>query len=133
MKIELLTIGFENKEGLVIPKEHINTLEAHGITESFHHDYNMEILKVKRCEYLMLGIKKPHEIKYSVPDTREFVAAYDRLQEKWDIFNLIILYEDGTSDVLLVDYHKENTDSNFNQYNHYIRNKDKLMIEIRGE
>lgn len=132
MNIKYIDLVLENCDVVRLDPEDVIRLSIDGITESI--DYygiykgDSNVSRTHHCTYFGILIDNPREINqigFAYPDNTN---AYEMITEYPDITAIDITYEDGSNEMIYVDFNEYNDNYNINQKNEYHNNMLKVTI-----
>lgn len=124
MKLENLTIVFENCEEVVVPASAIVYMHLGNVSENYYFDRG-DLKSCKLIHKLNLGID------WAVADTLTtslFNSFIDRLMEYKDIAQLIPKYSDGTKQLFVCNF--EQTSDGLENKNQVVRSSGNDLVCI---
>ena len=111
-EVKSISLALENCESISIDRKFVGEFLCNNITSRVFRIACNSIAKQQLCDELFIEINEDANVKYSCFGQESEEPAFDRLTKCPDVVGVEIVYEDDSSDYLLVPWNEDNDYAN---------------------
>ncbi len=111
-EVKSISLALENCESIPIDRKHVGEFLCNNIASRVLRIACNSIANQQLCDELFVEINKDANVKYSCFGQESEEPAFDRLTKCPDVVGVEIVYEDDSSDYLLVPWNEDNDYAN---------------------